>query len=281
MTIIPPQLGALSRVSDGRLTLRSAPDLRHLGDQIARNEGHQCDVRDCHRPRFKLGSLCRPHARHYEATGHPDAKTIRRGVWRPWVVEAAAFVGQQLRLGHSGIEAAVSFAAAELYGSGKAARRSDPRRPHTGYSRALARLRSGGVGPDDFVARWIAAYAHRQLDAEEPRVARRSFRDDSHFEHQAAKLLLHPQPIGAPAWARQHTEDDSSDGPVAGRLNFSVRQFAFDRVNAAIGFLAIRAADELNKRLGVSRSAQGDLRPVARVDHADAPFLSLQSKSTP
>ncbi|MBN9087031.1 MAG: hypothetical protein J0J01_09000 [Reyranella sp.] len=280
MDNIQPKSGLLSRISRGRLVLRHAPDCRPLTGQIARNEEHRCDVPDCHRSRWKLGSRCRAHARHYEATGHPTARTIRRGTWRPWVVEAASFVGQQLRLAHPGIDAAVSWAAGELFGSGKAARRSDPRRPHTGYSRALARLRAGGVGPDDFVARWVAAYAFRQLDAEEPRSQRRSFRDDSHFQHQAAKLLLHPQPLGAPAWARQHTEDGSADGTAVGRINFSVRRFAFDRVNAALGLLAFRAADELNKRLGGSRSATGDLRPVARVSHDDAPFLTSNNNST-
>lgn len=277
MSYTPPH-DSLSCISGGRVVLRHAPDIRHLRDQIARNECVGCEVPGCGFQRHKLSALCRRHYRHWEATGHHTAATIRRGAWRPWVLDASAFVSQQLRLDHAGVAAGISWFAEELVAGGAVARRADPRRPHTGYGVALARLRRAGVGPDDLLARWFAAFAHQQSDLDqESRPGRRIFQSDDHFRHQAAKLLLYPAPIAAPRWAQGNTDDDDSAPSSAVKFNPSVRKYTFERVNAALGVLALRAAEEINRRLLSRVSAQGTPHPVSRVNADTEPFFNVEN----
>jgi hypothetical protein len=136
-------------------------------------------------------------------------------------------------------------------------------------------MRRGGVGPDDMLVRWIAAYALRQWDVDhETRPHRRVFQSDEHFIHQTAKLFLHTIPLGAPKWAKgSPEEDDSPTDKGATKATVTVRRFTFHRVNSALGLLALRSADEINKRLANGMSSSGALNPVSRVSDDTAPFL--------
>lgn len=273
----PPSLGGLSRLSGGTVVLRHKPDQRNIRDRIAQNEAVHCTVEGCGYPRYGFGGFCSGHLKHYQATGHPTAKTIRRGAWRPWVMEASGFVSQQLRLDHVGIADGVSWCAKELF-SPPAGRRNDPKRPHVGYSLALANMRRGGVGPDDMLARFIAAYAFRQWADTNARSYRLTFANHEHFAHQASRLYLHPRPLGAPRWAQGSTDDDEG-APERDprRIIPSVRRFTYDRVNVALGVLALKAAEEINKRLLVRVSPHGTLPPVSRVEADTAPFYNPNS----
>lgn len=274
----PSPLGGLTRLScDGRVVTRHKPRSQPLQNRRACNESIKCDVPGCGYHRHKFSRLCRKHYRKLESTGHHTAGSIRRGTWRPWVTNSAAFVSQQLRLGHPGIAAGVQWCATELLSPPLTRARHDSsgQRPHVSYSLALAKMRRGGVGPDDMLVRWIAAYALRQWDVDhETRPHRRVFQSDEHFIHQTAKLFLHTIPLGAPKWAKgSPEEDDSPTDKGATKATVTVRRFTFHRVNSALGLLALRSADEINKRLANGMSSSGALNPVSRVSDDTAPFL--------
>jgi hypothetical protein len=273
------RLGGLSRVTpDGnRVVLRHAPSGRNISDQRDRNEEGRCIVDGCGSQRHKLSSLCRRHYRNYENTGHPTARSIRRGTWKPWVIDAYAFVALQLRHDHSGINAGVAWCAEELFGT---ATRHDqgPHRPHTGYAAALARLRGSDVGPDELLARFIAAYAMREWEADSIQ-RHRAFANDRHFRHQAAKLLLSRGTIAAPRWARGNAGEVVAPSPT---INLSairhpglrIREFTFSRFNSALGVLALHSGREVVRRLLARRSPNGNLPEAHRVAGDTAPFGS-------
>jgi hypothetical protein len=191
----------------------------------------------------------------------------------PWNLEAVGG-SLQLRHDHPGISAGVGWCAQELFG-GRVARRIDSKRPHTGYAVALAKLRQTGVGPDDLLARWIAAYALQSWDENSLR-RHRTFASDSYFRHQAAKLFLAPVTIAAPKWARGGNGGDEEDQDeaaiVRGRAGPLVREFTFERVNAALGVLALNAGREIVRRLLTRSSTSGDLPEAQRVPDDTAPF---------
>lgn len=230
----------------------------------ARNESTACDHPHCGRSRHKFGRYCVDHALTYERTGHPAGDTIRRGTWAPFVATADAFVTQQLLKDHKGIEEAIRWCARELYPTGVVYRRGDPRRPYKGYGAALGRARRLGVEPTELLARSIAA----QLADDRGDASRPLFRSDAHHVHQSARMFLAALPFKSAGYARRKREHDPAPEPI--RIPFRVRVYAYNRVNAAIGILAIRAAATIKRRLA------SDTPPKAHgpVEGSSAPFIS-------
>jgi hypothetical protein len=124
----------------------------------------------------------------------------------------------------------------------------------------------------------VAAHAFQLWDAASP-ARLRVFKTDEHFRHQAARLFLFPAPIAAPKWARPASDDTdpdaiTRDGRKAGPR---VREYTHARINAALGVLALRAAEELNRRL-LKRSPTNDEPPTAqRVDSDSAAFITTNN----
>ena len=226
------------RARGGRLTIHHPRP--GAAERIQQNEGNHCDVIGCGQTRRGFGRGCRKHAKHHETTGHPTAPAVRRGHWRPYVIEAAAFVHQQLRLDHPSVCAGVEWCAGELLSPTPHSRYADRNRPHTGYAVALARMRSRGVEPAELLSRFIAARYAREWE----QVG--TFKSEDHWRHQTGRLLLLSSPIGASGWTqRQREEQGVTEPPTVGPR---VRAFAFERVGAALGVLAVRSADELVRR---------------------------------
>ena len=235
-----------TRARGGRLTLAQA-DHRPFAERLQRNEENRCDINGCGHMRRGFGRWCRKHAKHHEATGHPTAPTVRRGHWRPYVIEAAAFVDKQLRAEHPSVCAGVQWCADELLGRRVVARKADSARPYTGYAVALARMRRNGIEPADLLARSIAAtYAYEFEGA-------RLFKADDHWRHQAGRLFLLSSPIGPSGWTQRNRENPPSGEPPS--VGPRVRMFAFDRTNAALGVLSVKAADELMWRFNTKADA--------------------------
>jgi hypothetical protein len=236
-----------------------------MAPKVRDNELLPCDLSDCDQLRFKLGRFCRSHARAVYETGDPLGRAVRRATWRPLVQEAADFVAQQLVTGHAGISDGVRWCARDLLRKATGSRLAPT---EARYFAALARARSAGVAPVDLLARWIAAY----LADDRGDNVRPLFRSDEHWRHQAARLFIHGRPIGGgDGWSSrtrtpQPPRRRRGDGP-------SVRQFAFERVNGALGLLAILAAREIvRRRLLTRKSPNGDLPEAQRVPDDTAPF---------
>jgi hypothetical protein len=234
----------LTRLRGGRLVV-SRPDRRPIASQIANNEQHRCDVAGCGYQRQGLGRWCRKHTAHRRLTGHPTAPSIRIGRWRSYVLESSRFVDQQLRAEHPSVGAGVQWCADELLGRRVVARRADDWRPHTGYSRALARMRSYGVSPQDMLARAIAAHFAQECEAG-------LFKDDGHWRHQSARLFLYARPMG-PSGYIQRERDEPMRGAVL--IGPRVRMLVFERSNAALGVLSARAAQTLMQRVNTRWAA--------------------------
>jgi hypothetical protein len=119
-------------------------------------------------------------------------------------------------------------------------RQADRRRPETGYVAALSRMRRNGVEASELLSRFIAARYLREW--EEVGL----FKSEDHWQHQTARLLLFSSPMRPPGWIlRQREAHATTEPPTVGT---TVRMFAFNQANAALGVLAVRAADELMRR---------------------------------
>jgi hypothetical protein len=92
------------------------------------------------------------------------------------------------------------------------------------------------------VGRWIAGELADDRGSEPgPRYV-----DDKHAVHQRARLYLLPRPFGPEPWARRKREQQPS--PTSKRPSWGVRAYTFDRLNGALGVLALRAAAEIRRR---------------------------------
>jgi len=214
-----------------------------------------CTVDGCGYRREALGRYCGKHRKQLERTGHPAvARSIPIAEWKPLVELAASFVAEQLSVQppHPSIAAAVRYCDEELaLARGRYnAPRSRDRGPDTvDYAARLRRVSGRGLDGRELLARLIAAYLADDRGTE----ARPQIRSDTHFAHQAARLLLHRALIGRLPWTRVRPP-----GPPAPRLNnhhdplVGVRRHAFTRINGAIGVVAIACADELRRRLSTS-----------------------------
>jgi hypothetical protein len=214
-----------------------------------------CTVDGCGYRREALGRHCGKHRKHLERTGHPAvARSIPIATWKPLVELAASFVAEQLAAQppHPSIAAAVRWCDDELALARN--RHNAPRSSRRGpdavdYAARLRRVSGRGLDGRELLARLIAAY----LTDDRGHDARPVIRTDSHFAHQAARLLLHRALIGCLPWKRVRPS-----GPPAPHLDnyhdplVGVRRHAFARINGAIGVVAIASADELRRRLSTS-----------------------------
>jgi hypothetical protein len=250
---------------DGRLRRTQAPTPHRLRPGIETNQGRQCERRGCAGGRFKLSRFCKSHARTYSRTGHPTALTVRRGSWAPYVLLSIKFVNDQLCADHPGIEAAVRWCAQELFPKGAVISKSDPRRPHRGYQAALTRCRRHGVEPVDLVARAIAA----ELADDRSEAARPIYASDQHRIHQGARLFLAPVPHRLPGYARRRREGALAFATETKGPSLKVREYTHYRVNAALGLLALKAAEEIRRRL-----ARDTPPPTGPVSGSSSPFTN-------
>ena len=236
------------RAQRGRLTFHhSRPG---AADRIQQNEGNNCDVAGCGQTRRGFGRLCRKHSKHNEKVGHPTAPSVRRDHWLPYVIEASAFVEQQLRREHPSISAGVQWCAGELLAQRVLPRQANTTRPQTGYALALARMRRNGVEAAELLSRFIAA--RFLLEWEETGI----FKSGDHWQHQTGRLLLLSSPLRPPGWILRQREEAPADEPRS--VGPRVRLFAFDQASAALGLLAVRSADELMRRF----KAKADGAPI-------------------
>lgn len=198
---------------------------------LARNGAQDCEWKYCNGLRRGLGRFCGPHAYTRDRTGHPVALHIPRMEWAPFVQEAEAFVLDQLRAGHSGIEAGIRWVASELV---SAEMPTNPRRVHLAYQSALLRARRSGVSPSEFLARVVAGELADDRGEPRPR-----FASDEHADHQRARLFLMMRPFGPEGWTKRHREPQ---GPREVKISFGVRAYTFNRLREALGLLALKAA---------------------------------------
>src|SRR5262249_1946858 len=113
------------------------------------------------------------------------------------------------------------------------------------YCGFLLRAHRNGVDHADFLGRLIAAYSADDRGE----TSRPLFASDLHFAHQTAKLILHWHPLGVAksSWAkRQRAKQRPLESGRSPRPR--VRLFTFHRWNAALGLLALKCANEINKR---------------------------------
>ena len=248
------------KVDRGRLVYASQGDDRlSYSSWLSENETRTCDWKHCGRARHKMSRWCIQHARTYERTGHPVATAVRFGTWRPYLDQAEKFITQQEAAGHPGITAALQWCAEELFHQGPAILWANPKRPSTGYRVALNRCRKHGVEPHDLLARAISV----ELADDRGEAARPIFASDLHRIHQGAKLFLYhvPRPT--------KTSDPAMQTSTYQRVRWRVREYAHQRVNAAIGLLTLRAADEIKARLKAITPAD----PEPAVSGSSSPFL--------
>jgi hypothetical protein len=226
---------------------------------IAENVLKPCEEPSCPRGRYKLGRYCRPHAYKYLESGHPTAGSLGIRTWRPYFERASAFVTEQLRARHAGIADAIRWVSSEI---DQAKNPTIHKGVHLKYSDHLLQCVRHAVEPVDFVSRWIAGELvdTRGLD-HRPLIA-----SDRHHAHQKAHLYLYRMPFGSlgNAWAPRKPEPQAPDR-IPYRVRFSVRVFTHDRVNAALGRLAIKAANEIRRREAAEdNDAPADLSPMQR-----------------
>jgi hypothetical protein len=215
-----------------------------------------CTVDGCGFRREALGRYCGKHRKQLERTGHPAvARSIPIAEWKPLIELAASFVAEQLATQppHPSIAAAVRWCDDELALARN--RHNAPRSSRRGpdavdYAARLRRVSSRGMDGKELLARMIAAYMADDRGEE----ARPHIRGDMHFEHQAARLILHRALIGRLPWRRVKP---LGPPPVPHLNNYhdplvGVRRLAFTRVNGAIGVVAIKAAEEIRRRLSTS-----------------------------
>jgi len=214
----------------------------------AENEKESCVAPGCGWRRKALGRYCEDHRRNLERTGHPlVGRSIPQDEWKPFVEAASAFVSAQLATEppHPSIVAAVSWASEELtraHARQGEARRRGTEQAGVEYASRLRRVSSRGLDGRELLARLIAAYLiDDRGHADRPR-----FKDNDHFAHQAARLLLHRARIGRLAWRRQ-AAFDLREAPIHAYHdpNIRTRRYAFHRLNGAIGVVARAAADAL------------------------------------
>lgn len=205
---------------------------------LTRNGLHQCDCPGCGRGRHGLGRWCKPHAYTYSRTGHPVALTIPRREFAPFVKSAEAFVLAHLRADHLSIEAGLRWIAGEL---ANAERPTNHKRVHLAYEDALLRAKRSGVSPTELLARFIAGELADDRGEPRPRYA-----SDRHAAHQRARLFLLTTPFGKQGWSRRKRELQAPREIT--RVTFGVREYAHQRINAALGLLALRASAAIQQR---------------------------------
>jgi hypothetical protein len=221
--------------------LRSSSD--PLAPALARNEAARCAVKGCRDHRRGLARYCLHHETNRRNTGHPVGRDIRRSEWRPYVLQAEAFVREQLRAGHPTIMAAIAWVARELRQAERPTSYSTAH--HIRYCEALLRAHRNGVDATAFVARAIVGELADDRFTGEPGPR---FLDDTHSAHQKTKLFLQPMPYGAErsSWARRKRLPQITRHRAP--LRFGTRAYAHARINKALGVLALKAAAEIKRR---------------------------------
>jgi hypothetical protein len=213
-----------------------------VGEALARNGSRKCVVKGCRDQRYGLGRHCAAHASNLRQTGHPVARNLRRADWQPLVLQAHAFVCEQVRAGHPAIMTALGWLHEELR---RAERPTTHDTTHLRYAEALVRAHRRGVNAADFLARWVAGELADNRCTGEPGPR---FATDVHASHQRARLFLYSKPFGDQrrTWARRKRSAEPTSR--ASRIPWSVRKYAFERLNSVLGVLALRAAAEIRQR---------------------------------
>lgn len=220
---------------------RPRPSRGSSSAAIAQNSERTCECDGCHQPRHEQSKWCRSHKAHYRNTGHPEARHLRRADWKPYVVMAERFVREQLRGDHPAILAGLRWISDELT---KAENPAEHSVAYLHYAEALIRAGNHGVDPTTFLARWIAGY----LADNRGREAGPFFASDEHAAAQIARLYLLPKPFGDQKgqWVRRKLVEQPAI--VSSRLSLATRSFTYERVNAALGMLALKASEEILRR---------------------------------
>jgi len=192
-----------------------------------------------------MSAFCREHEYRRHTTGHHTALDIKRRTWKPFVIEATRFVQEQTAAGHPSILAGIHWVADEITQAGRPDhQQTDLSAPAVRYREALVRAVRHGNGPADLLARWIAAYLSddRGLDPG-PR-----FASDQHFAVQSARVFLMPLPFGDQrgSWAKRKRVPQESTKNT--RMYLAAYEAAFARINAALGLVALKAAEAIRAR---------------------------------
>lgn len=238
-----PAKAAAARRREARLRALNPPQPRYYGPiwvDITKNTAKTCQVDACSRDRVNLWRFCRVHTTNYRSTGHPVARQVRRGVWKPYVDAAERFIREQLRAEHPGIMAALRWISDELQ------KAENPTEAlglhHVHYAAALIRARNHGVDPVTFLARWIGGYLADSGDRRRTGL----FANDEHMLHQIASLYLLPRPFGRQSWAKRTLVEQ--DSIRDSNTSLPTRVYVYERVNAQLGVLALKAAETILER---------------------------------
>ncbi|TVM36579.1 hypothetical protein [Oceanidesulfovibrio marinus] len=203
-------------------------------DELRRNP-RQCEVPGCYAFRQKLGRYCEHHDRVNERTGHPQGRVIRKGELRPYAARAAEFIKEQHQ--HRGVQAALEWITELLHNAedpGELHRRSLPSQR---VGKWFHKMHLAGITEEEVLATVVGMYLLRELDP-------RQFKSDRHFRHMLAirVLRLVPAPF-IQAWCQ------GEGRRLYHRIGVKMREHLADRLNAALGLLALRMAREIKKRM--------------------------------
>jgi hypothetical protein len=209
-----------------------------------RAAGIRCAVPRCGRPVDKVSLYCSTHDKCNECTGHPLGRTIRKGELKSFLGPAGAFIARHSE--HAGIKAALEWIT-KLFREAAERERSYPNDRLAAW---LARMHRDAMEPERVLATMVALHLHREFDP-------RRYPSDRFARHQLAIRVLRLVP---PRKRKSYLRT---------RINVQTRERLAERLNRALGVLAIRIARE------VAAEHERRLQPTDRaVAGSDAPFTT-------
>jgi hypothetical protein len=102
-----------------------------------------------------------------------------------------------------------------------------------------------GIDGADLVVRAIAGQLAQMCEG-------RRFEDDAHARHQCAKLFLRAVPPPS-TWAKRRCEHVDVGNACYSEPGVRLREYAYSRIMAALGPLALAAAREIVRRMEAKR----------------------------
>ncbi|TVM18693.1 hypothetical protein DPQ33_04240 [Oceanidesulfovibrio indonesiensis] len=229
-------------------------DARERLDELRRNP-QQCEVPGCYAYRQKWGRYCEHHDRVNERTGHPEGHTIRKGQLRPYAARATEFIQEQHQ--HRGVQAALEWIEELLANAEDPGELHRSSLPSQRVGKWFHKMHLAGITAEEVLSTVVGLYLLRELDP-------RQFKSDRHFQHMLAirVLRLVPAPF-IQAWC------NGEGRRLYHRIGVKMREHLADRLNAALGLLALRMAREIKKRMEEEQRQEW----LDRLDGVADPFM--------